>query len=351
MSPLTFEELYHQAAAARVAARKVAASYSALRCTLPFSRYTDIIFTGCGSSYHLAQCAAIAWAAMLERPCRALPASELVNFGSAYLDREAQSLLFAISRTGGTDETILAVRSLTSNYHTTSIAVTTEAGSELGSACSLDLALTECAERSIVTTQGFTCMLYALLILADKLTGDRHSHALAIVPDLIADALTRSEPVTRALGEDSSLEHFVFLGSGPFLGLASESALKMAEISLSLAQSFPILEFRHGPKALLDSRMLVTLFPARAERRYMDAMCREILATGARVLVVGEDPLPSAARDTGMRTLLMGAGLEEFFQPALFAHVAQQIAFWRSRKLGLNADAPPHLVRTVKLNG
>ena len=64
------------------------------------------------------------------------------------------------------------------------------------------------------------------------------------------------EPVAqdgeRALAADLPLDvgafdHFVFLGRGWTVGLANEAALKMREASGAWAESYPAMEYRHGP--------------------------------------------------------------------------------------------------------
>src|SRR5262249_58013179 len=45
---------------------------------------------------------------------------------------------------------------------------------------------------------------------------------------------------------------FVFLGRGWTVGLANEAALKLREAALVAAESYPALEYRHGPIALAN---------------------------------------------------------------------------------------------------
>src|SRR5262249_49242213 len=154
-----------------------------------------------------------------------------------------------------------------------------------------------------------------------------------------------------------------FLGSGPMKGLADECALKMTEMALSVASSFLTLEFRHGPKAALDSSTQVVLFPVESERPYLGRVREEIVETGAGLLVVSAQPrgrmdqaeppsvMPPQIRDLGPQgvDIRFGNSISEILRPALYAHIGQLMGYWRAIAGKLNPDSPPYLKRTVLL--
>ena len=69
--------------------------------------------------------------------------------------------------------------------------------------------------------------------------------------------MDRLGDLPQRLGADLEVERFFFLGSGPFYGLACEAMLKLKEMSLSYAEPYHFLEFRHGPMSMVDARTLV----------------------------------------------------------------------------------------------
>src|SRR5207302_7223423 len=78
----------------------------------------------------------------------------------------------------------------------------------------------------------------------------------------------------------------VCLGQGPFYGLACETALKLTEMSVSYAQSFHTLEFRHGPKSIVSPKTL--LFLLLSDQGY-DSECdvlQEMKGLGATILTI-----------------------------------------------------------------
>jgi glucosamine 6-phosphate synthetase-like amidotransferase/phosphosugar isomerase protein len=80
--------------------------------------------------------------------------------------------------------------------------------------------------------------------------------------------------------------HFVFLGTGWTVGLAHEAALKMRESAQAWAESYPAMDYRHGPIAVAGPHSLVWILgipPA--------GLVEEVESTGARVLTGTIDPL------------------------------------------------------------
>jgi glucosamine--fructose-6-phosphate aminotransferase (isomerizing) len=361
----TFNEIHDQARCCERTISLSGARLGLLRPLLPLDQYTDIVITGCGSSYHLASCASFAWAQMLSRPVQAVQASQLMSFSERYFRAAARPLVIAITRSGGTSEVEQAVLRLRDRYGAAALAVTGEPGGTVAGMCDAEIAFTECSEKSIVTTRAFTSMLLGLYLLADDLSGSRYRADLEVIPTLIESAMESSEVVARRMAEDWRISRFVFLGSGAMKGLADECALKMTEMALSVASSWLTLEFRHGPKAALDSSTQVVLFPVECERPYLSKVLEEITETGASILILGGKPrvkpgpagsadssaLSPRIRDYGRLTVEVefGNSISEVLRPALYVHIGQLMGYWRAMAGRLNPDSPPYLTRTVLL--
>jgi glucosamine--fructose-6-phosphate aminotransferase (isomerizing) len=313
----------------------------------------------------MASCASFAWANMLSRPVQAIQASQLMSFSQRYFTASARPLVIAITRSGGTSEVEQAVITLRDRYRAAALAVTGEPGGSVANVCDAEIAFSECVERSIVTTRAFTSMLLGLYLLADDLSGGRNRPDLAAIPRSIESALELSEQLARRMAEDWRISRFVFLGSGPMKGLADECALKMTEMALSVASSFLTLEFRHGPKAALDSSTQVVLFPVKGENPYLNRVYEEIAETGASLLIVSGGPSNRADRaqstdsarpspevfDEGPSgvSISFGDSIAEVLRPVLYVHLGQLMGYWRAIAGRLNPDSPPYLTRTVLL--
>jgi fructoselysine-6-P-deglycase FrlB-like protein len=159
-------------------------------------------------------------------------------------------------------------------------------------------------ERSVVQTRFATS---ALALLRASL-GDP-------VPD--ADA-------ARALGEPLAPEwleadQITFLGTGWTVGLADEAALKAREAAQLWTESYPAMEYRHGPISIAQPGRLTWMFgPA------PDGLAEDVAASGAAYATSDLDPM---------------------------AHliVAQRLAVAHARARGLDPDRPRSLTRSVVL--
>ncbi len=74
-------------------------------------------------------------------------------------------------------------------------------------------------------------------------------------------------PLAERVGADESTKRITYLGSGPLFGLASEATVKMKEMSLSVAEPYHFMEFRHGPMSLVDGEHLVVAAPVGGDAR------------------------------------------------------------------------------------
>jgi glutamine---fructose-6-phosphate transaminase (isomerizing) len=309
------------------------------------SSYDLVVMTGCGSSQHLAKSAAWYWREVLGREVIALPASELFQRPQHYLDDGTRPLVFAISRTGATSETVRAVERLRADYGAATVAITGEPQTIIGSACDLEISFEESREYSVAMTQAFTSLLYGLCLFGDGLAEGRDEAVLARIPHMLSSALGETETLVKPIAENLSFTRFIYLGGGTLWAVASEAALKMTEMALETSVEHRTLEFRHGPKAILDETALVTIYPSEEDGPYLGVLLDEIFATGATVLYVGDPP----TTEKRLLTIKLGLGEPDRIKPILFAHIGQELAYWRAVARGCNPDLSRHLTRTVTL--
>lgn len=213
-------------------------------------------------------------------------------------------VVLAITRSGTTTEIIDALSSLPEGVRT--IVVTGVAGSPCAELADDVLVLDFADEASVVQTRFPTTFLY----LARAAFGEDVEH----LPARLEAAL--SEPSTLP----TDLEHIVYLGRGWTYGLAQEAALKIREAAQAWAESYPILDYRHGPLAVAHHGSLVWFVGVRD-----DGLARDIERTGATVVQGTSDPLIELA-------------------------LAQRLAVRVAEQRGLNPDQPRHLTRSIVLS-
>ena len=309
------------------------------------------LFIGCGSSYYLALAAAATFTG-LGLPARAVPASELLLFPGLMLNSDSQpGVAVLISRSGRTSEVLQAAEYLQGESHVTCIAITCAADSPLEKLARFTLHVRAADECSTVMTRSFTSMLLGLQYLGAQLKKNMGiCEALVALPSAVARLLPEQSERLRDFVAGHSFEDYVFLAQGPFVGISQECALKVTESSVSYAQSFHTMEFRHGPKSIVAPHTLTGFLLSDSGYEAERGVLEEVKELGGTTLAVASsaDARTRAAADFLIELKL---GVPEIVSAAAFAVWGQLLALYTGLKKGLNPDEPRHLTRVVILNG
>jgi len=256
----------------------------------------SVAVVGCGTSWFMA----MAYASLRERAGHGLTdAFAASEFPAA----RPYDRILAISRSGTTTEVLDLLASAKERSQRTS-AITAVDGVPIHDVVDGAVTLGFADERSVVQTRFATS---ALALLRAGLGED--------LAPVIADART-------ALAEADPLgdvEQITFLGRGWTIGLAHEAALKTREAAQFWAESYPAMDYRHGPIAIAQPGRAVWAFGAVPAG--LDA---DVRRTGARFITSDLDPM---------------------------AHliIAQRAAVGLASRRGLDVDQPRNLTRAVEL--
>jgi tagatose-6-phosphate ketose/aldose isomerase len=313
------------------------------------SRPEHIVLTGSGSSAHVGECLATVLQAALRIPCRSIPAGDLLTHARGML-APGRALVVSIARSGDSPESAAVVDAILTNAPAcTHLVVTCNANGGLATRYRDEprvrvlLLDARTNDRSLVMTSSFTNLLLAGGALAANPGYTAQTARAADIAQRLFDRHTNA--LATIARKDFAAA--VYLGSGPALGAARESALKMLEMSggavTTMAETF--LGLRHGPMSALNRPSLVVAFlSAQANARdYEYDLLRELAGKqlGMARVIVGEN-IPAdvvAARDLAID--LPGLdGLDETHRHMLAVVVGQLLAFFRCLHLGQKPDAP-----------
>jgi glucosamine--fructose-6-phosphate aminotransferase (isomerizing) len=204
-------------------------------------------------------------------------------------------------------------------------------------------------EQSTVMTRSFTSMLLALQALAAERAGQQaFAEALRRLPTQVAPQL---EALANRLGEFVSthtLADYVFLGQGPFYGIAWEAMLKIKEMSCSYAQCFHTMEFRHGPKSIVSRETLVTFLLSESGYEAEQEVLEEVKGLGGTTLVVTNVANPAVRRAADFLVEL-NLTVPEYARLAAYALPGQLLGLFTGLEKGLDPDRPRNLSRAVIL--
>ena len=221
-----------------------------------------VAVVGCGTSWFMAMCYAGLREAAGQGETDAFAASEFPA-GRRY-DR-----IVAISRSGTTTEVL---RLLDGASAPTTALIGDGASPAVGLADHTVL-LPFADERSVVQTRFATSALTLLRASLGAGLDGALSDATAAV----------DEPLPL---EASGTDQVTFLGRGWTVGLAHEAALKCREAAVFWAESYPAMDYRHGPIAVAGPKSLVWMLGTPPP-----GLVEQIEDTGAVVVTSDLDPL------------------------------------------------------------
>jgi glutamine---fructose-6-phosphate transaminase (isomerizing) len=313
-----------------------------------FGDSKEWLFIGCGSSYYVALVAAATMKSLTGRRAWAIPASEILLYPELIFS-STPFLPVLISRSGRTSEVLKAAEVL-KERGVPSLAITCAKGQELENLASVTITL-PADEQSTVMTRSFTSMLLALQFLAGRIARNgAYCAELLSMPEQAAPVLAKIPARIHEFATHHTFANYVCLGHGPFYGLACEYSLKLTEMSLSTAQVFHSLEFRHGPKSIVTPQTLVVFLLSEQGYSAECELLEEIKSLGGTTLAIA-NRAEARVRAASDLVVEFQFPLGEFARLAPALVPGQLLALQTGLNKGLNPDSPRFLSRSVILAG
>ena len=312
-----------------------------------------IVIIACGTAYHAGMIAKYAiekWAKI----------SVEVEIASEYRYRDpiidTQTLVIAISQSGETMDTLMALRHakaagarVLAICNTNSSTIPRESDAVLYTHAGPEIA--------VASTKAFLTQVVAVYLIGLHLAQVRKELSDAEVVDLynellelpakIESILETVEPLralTRTFAQSSSV---LFLGRNVGYPAALEGALKLKELAYMHAEGFAGGELKHGPIALIEEGTpVIAIVPAGHDHALDEKMLsniQEVKARGAQVIVIAEE----GAEVTGAAHVIRIPIAPALFQPVLVTVPLQVFAYEMAIARGNDVDQPRNLAKSV----
>jgi len=311
----------------------------------------NVVLTGAGSSAYIGDVASYAWLKAFSKNTQAIPTTDLVTHFKKKIASDKPLLLISFGRSGNSPESKAAIeiaeKECQKIYH---LIITCNSDGRLAKLGNKDntyvfLLPPESEDKSLAMTNSFTSMALAAVLIA-KLFQQKKNVINQNVENLINCGNLVLEEYNSLLYEvsEQSFNRIIFLGSGPLLGIAKESHLKVQELTNGevVGKFDSFLGFRHGPKALInENTLLIYLISNQPEvLPYEMDLINQIKEHGInlKTLAIAE----KEHTDIDMTTLCLNNKykLEEDFWAILCTLPAQIIGFYKSLIFSLNPDNP-----------
>ncbi|MCE1248034.1 MAG: SIS domain-containing protein [Firmicutes bacterium] len=310
-------------------------------------RFDQIVFTGCGASYAAAIYGASVFRSVGKTFALEVNAGEILASDTIPFDAKRRTLIFALSKTGETDEVIWAVEKVKKvNPETQVLSLTCNGESALAKASTKSIVIEGVEDEGLIPIKSFSTMLFVIALIAGAIGGDaKFLGELSKLPKNIDIRKYYDQIIKmRHIGEVKST---VYCGVAANAGIAMYGSIALKEMSLTSSFFQNSLEFRHGHYITAGNHMLfVYLLSQNVQKAEFEAI-RDTAKMKAQIFVVGDEYDDKAAGGFEY-AVKMSSGVSPYASVFYAIPVLQIIAFHHSITKGMNPDKPKFLAETVK---
>lgn len=214
-------------------------------------------------------------------------------------------------------------------------------------------------EIGVASTKAFTCQLTVLACLAltigrarGVLTAEEETKMIQTLLELPAQILTqlqRDHTFAELSEHLHQAQDILYLGRGTSYPIAMEGALKMKELSYIHAEGYPAGELKHGPIALIDSKMpVVVIAPGDTWLGKTISNLQEVMARGAKILCFTDSKGAKELHDLRHQIkVCLLPDLDPFTAPIVYTIPIQFLAYYTALLRGTDVDQPRNLAKSV----
>lgn len=310
-----------------------------------------VIFIACGTASYAAMVGKYAFERLVGIPADVDLASEF-RYRDPVVDNH--TLVFAISQSGETADTLAAVREAKRkgafvrgivNVVGSTIARETDGGTYIHAG----------PELAVASTKAYTNMMAIMILYALQFgrlrrvslaTGQRLLHCLRELPEKMTTVLKLDKQLKELAKKYSGYPNMMFLGRGINFPVALEGSLKLKEVSYIHAEAYPGGEMKHGPLALLSKDFPV--LGIMTKNQLYDKMrsnIEEVKARGVKIILL------ATAGDLAAKELaddvIYVPDTMELLEPLVNSIPLQLFAYHMAVALGKDVDRPRNLAKSV----
>lgn len=308
------------------------------------SRFRYILIAARGSSDNAARYAQYLFGVQHNLQV-ALATPSLLTMYGASPDMEG-ALVIGISQSGQSPD-IVSVLAEGKRQGRPTLAITNDATSPLAQSADYVLPLNTGPERAVAATKTYTTSLAALALFSASLsTGAERLDELLAVPDKMQQTLEGLGACMTHVERYRYIEQCAVIGRGLNYGTAFEVALKIKELTSTVAEPYSSADFRHGPIAAVRRGFPVFLVaPRGAVYQDTHTLIGECKRRQAELLVISDD---EQALQAANLALPFPAGLPEWLTPLVAILPGQRFAYQLTLERGMDPDKPEGLRKVTE---
>ena len=232
--------------------------------------YIKVILTGAGTSAYVGDTLLPYFRKIYDERkwnFNAIATTDIVANPLAYLHKEVTTILVSFARSGNSPESVAAVdlaKDIVEELYQITITCAEEGKlAQQAHGDERNLLLLQPApsnDAGFAMTSSFTSMMLTALLVFDKADLAAKAEKVSALMTLSQEVLDSAEAIQKMVSLDYN--RVIYLGAGPFFGLAHEAQLKILELTAGQVATMyesPV-GFRHGPKSLVNEKTVVVVF-------------------------------------------------------------------------------------------
>ncbi|WP_345215050.1 glutamine--fructose-6-phosphate transaminase (isomerizing) [Georgenia halophila] len=314
-----------------------------------------IIVVACGTAAYAGHVAKYA----IEHWCR-IPVEVELAHEFRYRDPvvDVRTLVVAISQSGETMDTIMAIRHAREQGAKV-LAIVNTHGSTIARESDAVLYTHAGPEVAVASTKAFLSQITACYLLGlylSQLRGYKYVDEVADyleelgkLPDKIQQLLDAEDEVKSVATAMKDTASVLFLGRHVGYPVALEGALKLKELAYIHAEGFAAGELKHGPIALIEPGQAVFVIVPTPRRPMLHnkvvSNIQEVRARGARTLVIAEEGDETV--DEFAEVVFRVPKTPTLMMPLVTVVPLQIFAAALAAAKGLDVDQPRNLAKSV----
>lgn len=256
------------------------------------------------------------------------------------------ALVLGISQSGKSPD-IVSVLAEARRQGALTAAITNEVDSDLAAQADHVVALHAGVERSIAATKTYTSELMALALLSATLAEDQAMLAtLAHVPAAVANVLAVNDEIRNIAQRYRYMRDCVVIGRGFNYATAFELALKLKELTYTIAEPYSSADFLHGPLALIEHGFpAIVVAPSGIMLPELQSFLQVLRQREAESIVISDDPATLAL---GRIQLPLHTTLPEWLSPITAIVPGQLLALYLAHARDYDPDHPRGLRKVTE---
>ncbi|MBF7051299.1 MULTISPECIES: SIS domain-containing protein [Streptococcus] len=232
--------------------------------------YIKVILTGAGTSAYVGETLLPYFRKIYDERkwnFNAIATTDIVANPLAYLHKEVTTILVSFARSGNSPESVAVVdlaKDIVEELYQITITCAEEGKlAQQAHGDERNLLLLQPApsnDAGFAMTSSFTSMMLTALLVFDKADLVAKAEKVSALMTLSQEVLDSAEAIQEIVSLDYN--RVIYLGAGPFFGLAHEAQLKILELTAGQVATMyesPV-GFRHGPKSLVNEKTVVVVF-------------------------------------------------------------------------------------------